>query len=150
MTVGGDKEGHSYLLAPLSAAVILAGTLIMLPEDMIEENAQSGTLDGELNDAFGEVANIIAGVFTQAFVDKYPKTLRFIKQTVEELVPTKIDIAGDSPAPRKLLRCQLPDGLGGNDLGLLELVVPTAVLSSKWKQPIPADLTQRKNRKPLP
>ncbi len=100
MTIGGDQEGNSYLLTRLSTAAVLAGTLIMLPEDMIEENVQSGTLDGgELNDAFGEVANIIAGVFTQAFVDKYSKTLRFIKQTVEELVPTKIDLASDDPFP---------------------------------------------------
>jgi len=128
MTIGGDQEGNSYLLTRLSTAAVLAGTLIMLPEDMIEENVQSGTLDGELNDAFGEVANIIAGVFTQAFVDKYSKTLRFIKQTVEELVPTKIDLASDDPFPPGnyyVAGCQL--AIGDKDLGPLELVVPASI-----------------------
>lgn len=128
MTVGGDLEGDSYLLSRLSTAAILAGTLIMLPEDMIEENVQSGKLDGELNDAFGEVANIIAGVFTQAFVDKYPKTLRFIKKEVEELVPTKIDLDSDAPFPPGnyyVASCEMK--LGDNDLGPLELIVPARV-----------------------
>lgn len=128
MTVSGDQEGDSYLLTSLSAAAVLAGTLIMLPEDMIEENVQSGTLDGELIDAFGEVANIIAGVFTQAFVDKYPKTLRFIKQTVEELIPTKIDLASAEPFPPGnyfVAKCQM--AVGDRKLGPLELVVPASI-----------------------
>lgn len=135
MTIGGDKEGNSYLLTRLSTAAVLAGTLIMLPEDMIEENVQSGTLDGELIDAFGEVANIIAGVFTQAFVDKYSKTLRFIKQTVEELVPTKIDLASDDPFPPGnyyVASCQL--AIGDRDLGPLELVVPASTFELETEE----------------
>ncbi len=69
LDVTGDQQGNSYLLISIEAAAYLGGTLIMLPADMIEEHAQNGVLDGELEDAFGEVANIIAGVFTQAFVD---------------------------------------------------------------------------------
>jgi len=128
MTISGDKEGDCYLLTKLDAAVILGGTLIMLPEDMIEEHIQAGDLDGELNDAFGEVANIIAGVFTQAFVDKYSKTLRFIKNTVEELVATtKIDMASDEPFPPGdyyVASCKLIDG--ENKLGPIEFIVPAA------------------------
>ncbi|MEE4254705.1 MAG: hypothetical protein V2I50_11755, partial [Desulfuromusa sp.] len=129
MTVEGDRQGDCYLLAEISSAAILGGTLIMLPEDAIEENAQSEKLEGELDDAFGEVANIIAGVFTQAFVDKYAKTLRFIKKTVEELVPTKIDpISIDQPFPAgnyHVTRCNMK--MGDRDLGPLELVVPAAI-----------------------
>jgi len=128
MTVSGEKEGDSYLIISLAAAITLGGTLIMLPEDMIEENVQGGKLDGELSDAFGEVANIIAGVFTQAFVDKYSKTIRFIKKTVEDLKPTKIDLASDQPfAPGNyyVASCQMV--AGDTDLGLLEFIVPVAV-----------------------
>lgn len=128
MTIGGDKEGNGYLLTRLSSAAVLAGTLIMLPQDMIEENAKNGTLDGELTDAFGEVANIIAGVFTQAFVDKYSKTLRFVKQTVEELVPTKVDLSSEEPFPPGqyyVASCQM--SLADRDLGALELIVPAAL-----------------------
>ncbi len=129
MSVEGDREGDCYLLAEISSAAILGGTLIMLPEDAIEDNAQSEKLEGEIDDAFGEVANIIAGVFTQAFVDKYAKNLRFIKKTVEELIPTKIDpISVDQPFPAgnyHVTSCNMK--MGDRDLGPLELVVPTAI-----------------------
>lgn len=129
MTVSGDQEGSCYLLASISTAAILGGTLIMLPQDMIEENAQKGKLDGELNDAFGEVANIIAGVFTQAFVDKYPKALRFIKKTVEELIPTKIDLDSDQPfIPGSYFVASCKMSIAGRDLGPLEFIVPAAIL----------------------
>lgn len=127
MTISGDKEGDCFLLNQIDSAITLGGTLIMLPEDMIEEHIQSGKLDGELNDAFGEVANIIAGVFTQAFVDKYPKSIRFIKQTVEDLIPTKIDLSSTEPFPPGtyyVASCQLIDG--EKDLGPVEFIVPAA------------------------
>jgi chemotaxis protein CheY-P-specific phosphatase CheC len=136
MTVSGDHEGQSYLLHRISSAAILGGTLIMLPEDVIEENAQDGTLDGELNDAFSEVANIIAGVFTQAFVDKYKKSLRFVKNSVEELVPTKIDPDSDAPFPPGnyyLASCRL--SLEEQDLGPLEFVVPAAIFELEEDTP---------------
>ncbi len=128
MTVDGDREGDCYLLNSISSAAFLGGTLIMLPDDVIEEGMQSEKLDGEMEDAFGEVANIIAGVFTQAFVDKYAKKLRFIKKTVEELIPTKIDSASDEPFPPGnyfVANCQMK--VGDKDLGSLEFVVPAVI-----------------------
>ena len=129
LSVEGDREGDCYLLAEISSAAILGGTLIMLPEDAIEDNAKSEKLAGEVDDAFGEVANIIAGVFTQAFVDKYAKNLRFIKKTVEELIPTKIDPTSiDQPFPAgnyHVTSCHIK--MGDRDLGPLELVVPAAI-----------------------
>ncbi len=136
MTVSGDREGESYLLSRLAAAATLGGTLIMLPQDMIDEHARKGELDAELTDAFGEIANIIAGVFTQAFVDKYPKTLRFIKKTVETLIPTKIDPASDTPFPPGnyyLASCRM--AMAETDLGLLELIVPAALFELEQDAP---------------
>ncbi len=143
ISVSGDQDGGSYLLTRISAAAILGGTLIMLPEDMIEENAKSGKLDGELNDAFGEVANIIAGVFTQAFVDKYSKNIRFIKKTVEDLAPAKIDQTSDEPFPPGqyyVAACDM--ALADRDLGPLELVVPAAVFELDSAVPEPAESAQ--------
>ncbi len=128
ITVNGDQPGQAYLLTQIDTAIFLGGTLIMLPEEMISEHAELGKLDGELADAFGEVANIVAGVFTQSFVDKYPKTVRFIKESVEELIPDKVDTAGEQPFPPgnyHVSSCIL--SAGEKDLGLLELVVPAAI-----------------------
>ncbi len=128
MDIDGDQQGKGFLLTRISAAAMLGGTLIMLPEDVIEESVQSEKLDGELDDAYGEVANIIAGVFTQAFVDKYKKNLRFIKKSVEELIPTKIDIASDEPfAPGNYHVASCNMKVGDKDLGPLEFVVPASV-----------------------
>jgi len=128
MTVSGDQQGECFLLNPIAAAVYLGGTLIMLPKDMIEEHQQSGKLEGELEDAFGEVANIIAGVYTQAFVDKYPNTIRFIKNTIETLVPTKVDPASEEPFPPgnyHVTSCLLKTE--EQDLGIFEFVIPAAI-----------------------
>jgi len=147
MVVEGDQEGDCYLLNRISSAAILAGTLIMLPEDVIEENAQSEKLDGELEDAFGEVANIIAGVFTQAFVDKYAKNLRFIKKTVEELIPTKIDSASDAPfAPGNYYVACCNMSVGDKDLGPLEFVVPAAIFELE-ETPVEAPATETAEEK---
>lgn len=137
MTIGGEKEGDCYLITQLDSAIILGGTLIMLPDDVIEEQVRNGKLDGELNDAFSEVANIIAGVFTQSFVDKYSKTIHFIKKSVEELPPpTKIDMASDAPCPPGnyyVASCQISDG--ENSLGLLEFVVPASAFDLEAETP---------------
>ena len=136
MTVSGDREGDSFLFCPIATAATLGGTLIMLPEDMIQEHASKGELDCELTDAFGEVANIIAGVFTQAFVDKYAKTLRFVKKTVEPLVPTKVDPDSNDPFPPGnyyVAACHMK--IADQDLGVLELIVPHAIFDLEEDAP---------------
>ncbi|MBD1401582.1 hypothetical protein [Pelovirga terrestris] len=156
MTVSGEREGNCFLLNRISAAAVLAGTLIMLPQDIIEENVQSGKLDGELTDAFGEVANIIAGVMTQAFVDKYPKTVRFVKKTVEELIPTKIDVESDAPFPPGeyyVASCELT--IDETDLGVFEFVVPLPIFDLEEAAPAAAAptasaATQEKVTAPTP
>ncbi len=128
--VTGDQSGDCFLLTRLDTAITLGGTLIMLPEEMIREQITAGKLDGEMPDAFGEVANIIAGVFTQAFVDKYPQSIRFVKKTVEELIPSKIDIPGDEPfPPGNYYRASCVLNIGDNSLGPVEFIVPTAVFA---------------------
>lgn len=154
MTVGGDREGNCFLLSSLKAAITLGSTLIMLPEDVIEEQVAEEKLDGEANDAFGEIANIVAGVLTQAFVDKYPKTLRFIKKTVEELVPTKIDPDSDSPFPPGeyyMASCKMD--FEGTDLGRLEFIVPAEIFDlatapQETAEPEPAAETSAPSHQP--
>ncbi len=145
MSVSGDREGNCFLLNPISSAAILGGTLIMLPEDMIKEATQAGSLEGEINDAFGEVANIIAGVMTQAFVDKYPKALRFVKKTTEELIPTKIDLESDAPFPPGnyyVASCEMT--IDETDLGIFEFVVPTLIFDLDEAAPSQAEAPAEK------
>ena len=99
MKVSGEREGLGFLLAELGDAIVLGGTLIMLPEDQIEEQRAASQFEGEVADSYGEIANIISGSLTQVFLDRYPKQLRFIKTDTETIVPTKIDPASESPFP---------------------------------------------------
>ena len=149
MSVSGDREGNCFLLNPISSAAMLGGTLIMLPEDMIEEATTAGSLEGEIDDAFGEVANIIAGVMTQAFVDKYPKALRFVKKTTEELIPTKIELESDAPFPPGdyyVASCEMT--IDETDLGSFEFVVPTAIFDLDEAAPSQAEAPAEKVNEP--
>ncbi len=129
LKVTGDHEGEAFLVLPVKTSIIFGGTLIMLPQDQIEENARSETLDGEVADAYGEVANILAGILTQIFLDKYPKSLRFVRTEVDEFVDSNIDISSQQPLPPGhyfQLSCEL--NMGGENLGTLEVVTPAELL----------------------
>ncbi len=94
------------MLVQVGDAIVMGGTLIMLPEDQIEEQKSHGDFDGEVADAFGEIANILAGSLTQVFLDRYPKPIRFIKTDAETIVqPNPARVRGP------LCRRQLLSGL---------------------------------------
>lgn len=129
LKVSGDHEGEAFLVLPVKTSIIFGGTLIMLPQDQIDENAASDTLDGEVADAYGEVANILAGVLTQVFLDKYSKNLRFVRTEVDELVDTKVDVASDQPfPPAHYFHVTTNLKMGDQDLGRLEVVTPATIL----------------------
>ena len=44
----------------------------MLPQDLINKRLMKATLEEEEADAFGEVANIIAGAYSHTFLKHFP------------------------------------------------------------------------------
>ena len=129
LKVVGDHEGEAFLILPTRTSIIFGGTLIMLPQDQIEENAKKEKLDGEVADAYGEVANILAGVLTQVFLDKYPKSLRYIRTEVKELDASSVDVASDLPfPPGKYFSCSSQLAMDGQSLGRIEIIVPAGLL----------------------
>ncbi|MCF8106192.1 MAG: hypothetical protein K9K64_11970 [Desulfohalobiaceae bacterium] len=69
-----------HLLFDLELAVELAGRLIMLPAEEITAAKKQGKLEGELLDAFSEIANIVSGVLNTTFQASFPgKKLHFRK-----------------------------------------------------------------------
>jgi len=99
MEISGDQEGRAFIITDQKDSITLGGTLIMLPPDQIEENCKQRTFEGEAADAFGEVANIIAGVYTSVFQEMYPEKLHFKRTVVNEFIPTKLDPNADLPFP---------------------------------------------------
>ena len=141
MKIAGEGEGESYVLLSQDAALTLGGTLIMLPPDEIESRIKSGSFDGEEADAFGEIANIIAGAYTTTFLDLYKKSLRFIKTSVETVIPTKVDVDDEAPFPPGdycHARCSL--ALEEAALGFLDILIPAEVLGLKpQSEPAPPE-----------
>ncbi|MCW9050093.1 MAG: hypothetical protein OQK50_07180, partial [Deltaproteobacteria bacterium] len=128
LKVTGDKEGLGFMLVQVPDAVVLGGTLIMLPEDQIAEQKNAGEFDGEIADSFGEIANILSGSLTQVFQDRYPKSLRFIKTEAETVVPTTIDPAAAEPFPEgSYFLASFAIHLKDHELNRIQFIFPAAV-----------------------
>ncbi len=116
------------MLVQVGDAIVMGGTLIMLPEDQIEEQKSHGDFDGEVADAFGEIANILAGSLTQVFLDRYPKPIRFIKTDAETIVPTKILPASEDPfAEGSFYLASFAIHMDGQDLHRIQLIFPAEI-----------------------
>jgi CheY-like chemotaxis protein len=149
MTVSGSAGGQIYLFNQTKDAILMGGTLIMLPDEELHDQMNKGKFEGEVADAYGEVANIIAGGLTQTFLERYPQQLRFVKTSSVTVIPTKIDMAGDEPMPAGqyyVASCAI--SLQGSALGRMLLLFPAAVLRlENYNQPEPGP---EKSREPAP
>lgn len=140
LKVSGENEGEAFLILPIKTSVIFGGTLIMLPQDQIEENAKKEVLDGEVADAYGEVANILAGVLTQVFLDKYPKNMRFVRTDVETLGNVNTDGAAKKPfAAGNYFHLSTELAMGGQNLGKLEIATPAILLGLESETAAPSE-----------
>ncbi|TKB25786.1 chemotaxis protein CheX [Desulfopila sp. IMCC35006] len=129
MDVTGELEGKSYLSIGLRDAIRIGGTLIMLPSSELDSVAAAEDFNEDTQDAFGEIANIIAGVYTAGFEEMYPRKVRFIKTGLQQVAPMKVDIADAEPFPDQdyyLSRMDL--ALGTHGLGKIHLLFPADLL----------------------
>ncbi len=127
--VRGEGEGEVFLFAEIKDAIHLGGTLIMLPEAELEEVVRNEEFSDDTEDAYGEIANIIAGVYTSVFEEQYRRKLGFVKTGLEVIVPVKIDPDSDEVIPNHSYYtsvCRIH--LNGNDMGLLHVAFPAALL----------------------
>ncbi len=128
MDVRGEGEGESYLFVSLKDAIFLGGTLIMLPDAELEEVVRNEEFGEDAEDAYGEIANIIAGVYTAVFEEQYRKALGFVKTGLETVIPIKIDPDSDDVIPRCLY--YLSAGTihyNDQELGRLQMAFPAAL-----------------------
>lgn len=128
MDLRGGSGGEAYLFVDLKTAVYLGGCLIMLPESELEETARSESFGDDARDAFGEVTNIIAGVFSATFEEQYRGKIGFVKTAIDPVVPAKIDPDTDDVFPNQgyylaLGQLQYND----KDLGRAHFLVPAQV-----------------------
>jgi len=140
MDVRGDGEGEAFLMVPLKDAIFLGGSLIMLPEAELEEVVLNEEFGEDAEDAYGEIANIIAGVYTAVFEEQYRKNLGFVKTGLETIVPIKIDPESDEVLPNTLYYLNAGTmQFNGKELGRLQMAFPAALLDLEGLVPDAAE-----------
>ena len=129
MDVVGELEGKSYLFVGLKDAIYIGGTLIMLPPAELEKVVLDEEFGEDTEDAFGEIANIMSGVYSTLFEEQYIQKIRFVKTGIEKILPLKVDIDSDEPCPNQLyyLSSSLLT-IGGKTMGKVQTLFPAALL----------------------
>lgn len=136
MDVTGDVQGLGCLLLELKDAIRLGGTLIMLPDDSLEEMVAAGDYNEDAEDSYGEIANIIAGSYTKVFEEMYPESCRFVRKIQEVIIPVKVDVGSDDPVPDQLYY-QVTSGMNLNNrqMGNLVMLLPAASFGLEKDEP---------------
>jgi chemotaxis protein CheY-P-specific phosphatase CheC len=129
MEVVGEIEDQSYLVISQKDAIRIGGTLIMLPESELQSSVEDGDFSEDIEDAYGEIANIISGVYTAVFEEGYTRQIRFIKKGLNQVLPMKVDPESDEPFPdQEYYVSTMNLVLADNEAGKLHMVFPSAML----------------------
>lgn len=154
MEIRGEGAGEAFLFLEVKTAVYLGGTLIMLPEGELEEAARNEDFGDDASDAYGEIANIIAGVYTASFEEQSRMKLGFVKTSMEQVVPVKIDPDSDEVIPNRIYYLSTGQILfNDKDLGRFQMVIPANVLGLEALYRIqnePLIIEQPKQEHPAP
>jgi chemotaxis protein CheY-P-specific phosphatase CheC len=143
MELTGEVEGDGCILISIKDAVRLGGTLIMLPDNELEEVVSSEDYSEEIDDSYGEIANIIAGAYTATFEEMYSKNFRFVRKNQEIITPIKVDVESDQPIPNQNYY-QVTAAMKLNDaqMGNLILLIPAKPLGLDEETPVPKEESQ--------
>lgn len=129
LAVRGEKKGEAYIFASLKDAIFLGGTLIMLPEGELGEAVLQEEFGPDAEDAYGEITNIIAGVYTSVFEEQYREKIGFVKTGLEKIIPVKVDPDSDDIFPNTLYYLWASSmSFEGRDLGQLQVLFPADLL----------------------
>ncbi len=129
MKVEGEQEGEAYIAVSIKDAVLFGGTLIMLPETELEDHVNRELFGDDEADAFGEIANIIAGVYSTSFEELYPEKIRLIKSELEVVLPTRVEVDSPQPIPdQTYYMTSHAMNMDGRQLGNMQLLFPAALL----------------------
>ncbi len=129
MEVTGEVQGKSYLAVSMKDAIHLGGILIMLPPAELENVIKEEDFGEDARDAYGEIANIISGVYTAVFEEQYSQKLRFIRKELREVIPGKVDTASDEPLPDKnYYTSSMAMAVSGKALGNMHMLFPAEML----------------------
>lgn len=142
LDVTGDIEGLGGIVLSVKDAIRLGGTLIMLPTAELDQVVKNENYSEEIEDSYGEIANIIAGSYTKAFEDSYPKDCRFVRKEQDLVVPLKVDNSSAEPIPDQYyywVRSSMK--LDGQEMADLDVLMPAAAFDIEMPDEVAADST---------
>jgi chemotaxis protein CheY-P-specific phosphatase CheC len=129
MDVVGESAGKSYLFVSLKDAIYLGGSLIMLPPGEIERAVMDEEFGNDIEDAYGEIANIVSGAYTSVFEEQYVKKIRFVKTGLERVLPLKVETESDLPLPNQFYYMSSSSlHVGGKAMGKVQMLFPAPLL----------------------
>jgi chemotaxis protein CheY-P-specific phosphatase CheC len=130
LDVRGDNRGEAYLFISKKDAIFLGGTLVMLPELELEQVVTAGDFSEDFKDAYGEVANIIAGCYTAIFEEQYDKSIGFAKTELETIIPVKIDPESNEIFPQQgYYLSSAGISFDKRKMGRIQLLVPVDIFT---------------------
>lgn len=130
LDIKGGSQGEAYLFVEDKTAIYLGGTLIMLPEVELEELILTGDFNDEIHEAYGEVTDIVAGVYSALFEEHYHNAFGLTKRSMELIVPAKINPDSNTLFPAQTY--YLATGqihYNDRNLGLFQLLIPAGALA---------------------
>lgn len=77
--ISGDLSGTAYVIVDTADAIVLGGGLILMPDDAVKDLKNKMQFDGDVADAFGEIANIVSGSYTSVFEESFSRKIHFKK-----------------------------------------------------------------------
>lgn len=129
LDVVGELKSRSYLCVSLKDAIYMGGVLIMLPPTELEAVVIDEEFGDDTRDAYSEITNIIAGVYTAVFEEQYSQKIRFIKNELGLVVPMKVDVESDEPIPDiGYYMSSMSLSIEGEKHGRVHLLFPAAML----------------------
>lgn len=144
--ISGDISGIGHILIDVKDAIRLGGTLIMLPPAELDEHVENESYDEETEDSYGEITNIITGIYTALFGQVYEMTCKF-ERVEQQLV--------DCSTAAEQVELLIEDTvlytitstitLSGDQLGTLTLLLPATSFSLVEANQFPEQLSQTEN-----
>jgi chemotaxis protein CheY-P-specific phosphatase CheC len=129
MDVIGDPQGHSYLSIDLKDAIRIGGVLIMLPASELNDVVSQEEFSEDTDDAYGEIANIIAGVYSAVFEEQYTRQIRFVKTELAQVTPAEIEVSSPEPFPdTSYYMSRMDFSLEGENYGKVNFLIPLEIL----------------------
>ena len=137
--VSGSHDGKMYCFCHLKDAVLLGGTLIMLPPAELEKQVRKEEFTEDEADAYGEIVNIVSGELCQAFDEMAIDKLHFKKTGIEVVFPAKVaSDASDPFPPGEIYQVSFALALEGQQLQSMEMLFPPRLLGLAVEEVITA------------